>query len=81
MGGPVTLDHVCIHDKLGKTSAEKKRFLSTRPPNLGNLVLFLGRKKLHFARMTDFFYDDNDGCNDNHDDNDGNFDDKKDNNY
>ena len=31
-------------------------------PNSGNLVLFFGRQKRRFARMTEFFfYDDNDG--------------------
>ena len=45
-------------------------------PNPGNLVLFFGRQKRRFARMTEFFFDDdNDGCNDNYDDNFGNFDD------
>ena len=36
-------------------------------PNSGNLVLFFGRQKRRFACITDFFYDDNDGCNDNYD--------------
>ena len=43
---------------------------------------FFGRQKRRFARMTDFFFDDdNDGCNDNYDDNCGNFDDNYDKNY
>ena len=50
-------------------------------PNSGNLVLFFGRQKRRFARMTEiFFYDDNDSCNDNYDDNFGNFDDDYDKN-
>ena len=45
-------------------------------PNSGNLVLFFGRQKRRFARMTEIFFDDdNDGFNDNYDDNFGNFDD------
>ena len=62
-------------DDKGKPSIEeeKKRFFSglariTHPPpplpDSGNLVLFFGRQKLRFAGMTDFFYDDNDSCND-----------------
>ena len=48
-------------------------------PNSGNLVLFFGRQKRRFVRMTDFFFDvDSDGCNDNYDDNYGNFDDNYD---
>ena len=54
-------------------------------PNLGNLVLFFGRKKRRFARVTEIVLnDDNDGFNDNYDDNfDDNYDksDKKTNNY
>ena len=50
------------------------------PPNLGNLVLFFERQKRRFARMTDEFIDDNNGCNDNYDDNYGNFDDNYDKN-
>ena len=50
-------------------------------PNLGNLVLFFGRQKWRFARMTEIFFDyDNDGFNDNYDDNFGNFDDNYDKN-
>ena len=50
-------------------------------PNSGNLVLFFGRQKRRFARMTKKnFNDDNDGCNDNYDDNYGNFDDDYDKN-
>ena len=50
-------------------------------PNSGNLVLFFGRQKQRFARMTEFFFDDdNDGFNDNYDDNFGNFDDNYDKN-
>ena len=50
-------------------------------PNSGNLVLFFGRQKRRFARMTEFFFDDdNDGFNDNYDDNFGNFDDNYDKN-
>ena len=50
-------------------------------PNLGNLVLFFGRQKRRFARMTEIFFDDdNDGFNDNYDDNFGNFDDDYDKN-
>ena len=50
-------------------------------PNLGNLVLFFGRQKRRFARMIEFFFDDdNDGFNDNYDDNFGNFDDNYDKN-
>ena len=33
-------------------------------PNSSKVVLFFGRQKLRFAGMTDFFYDDNDSCND-----------------
>ena len=67
-----------ILDTLGKTSAEKKRFLSgiksPKPPppdpNSGNLVLFFLRQKRRFARMTGKKIDaDNEGCNDNYDDN------------
>ena len=51
------------------------------PPNSGNLVLFFGRQKRRFARMTEIFFDDdNDGFNDNYDDNFGNFDDNYDKN-
>ena len=64
-----------LHD-LGKTSTEKKVFFRALPespkppPNSGNLVLFFGRQKRRFARMTEFcFDDDNDGFNDNFDDN------------
>ena len=50
-------------------------------PNSGNLVLFFGRQKRRFARMTEIFFDDdNDGFNDNYDDNFGNFDDNYDKN-
>ena len=50
-------------------------------PNSGNLVLFFGRQKRRFARMTKIVLDDdNDGFNDNHDDNFGNFDDNYDKN-
>ena len=48
--------------------------------NSGNLVLFFGRQKQSFARKTNFFYDDNDGFNDNYDDNFGSFDDNYDKN-
>ena len=74
---------------LGKTSIEKKRFLSgiresPKPPPdpiSGNLVLFFGRQKRRFARMTEFFFnDDNDGFNDNYDNNFGNFNDNHDKN-
>ena len=42
-------------------------------------VLLFGRQKRRFARMTEFFFDDdNDGFNDNYDDNFGNFDDNYD---
>ena len=52
-----------------------------RPPNAGNSVPFFGRQKRRFARMIDFFLDDdNEGCNDNYDDNYGNFDDNYDKN-
>ena len=51
-------------------------------PDSGNFVLFFGRQKRHFARMTEFFFnDDNDGFNYNYDDNFGNFDDNYDKNY
>ena len=51
-------------------------------PNSGNLVLFFGRQKRRFARMTKKYFDgDNDGFNDNYDDNFGNFDDNYDKNY
>ena len=50
-------------------------------PNSGNLVLFFGRQKRRFARMTEIVLDDdNDGFNDNYDDNFGNFDDNYDKN-
>ena len=50
-------------------------------PNSGNMVLFFGRQKRCFARMTEIFFDDdNDGFNDNYDDNFGNFDDNYDKN-
>ena len=50
-------------------------------PNSGNLVLFFGRQKRRFARMTEIvFDDDNDGFNDNYDDHFGNFDDNYDKN-
>ena len=40
------------------------------PLTLGDLVLFFGRQKRRFARMTEIFIDDdNDGLNDNYDDN------------
>ena len=49
--------------------------------NSGNLVLFFGRQKRPFARMTEIVLDDdNDGFNDNFDDNFGNFDDNYDKN-
>ena len=63
---------------LGKTSIEKNVFFRAFPqsptpppdPKLGNLVLFYGRQKRCFARMTEIFFDDdNDGFNDNYDDN------------
>ena len=66
---------------------KKKRFFGhymespTPPPdpNSGNLVLFFGRQKRRFARMTEIVLDgDNDGFNDNCDDNFGNFDDNYD---
>ena len=39
-------------------------------PNSGNWVLFFGRQKRRFARMTKIVLDDdNDGSNDNYDDN------------
>ena len=67
---------------MGNTSHKKTCFLSgiaqmTSPP--GNLVLFFGRQKQRFARMTvkNINYD-NDGCNDNYG---GNFDDNDDKNY
>ena len=74
---------------LGKTSIEKKKTFSfgrcpnhlnpPPDPNSGNLVLFFGRQKRRFARMTEIFFDDdNDGINDNYDDNFGNFDDNYD---
>ena len=48
-------------------------------PNSGNLVLFFGRQKRRFARMTEIFFDDdNDGFNNNYNDNFGNFDDNYD---
>ena len=75
---------------LGKTSMEKNVFFRALPespkppppdPNSGNLVLFFGRQKRRFARMTEIFFDDdNDGFNDNYDDNFGNFDDNYDKN-
>ena len=44
-------------------------------------ILFFGRQKRRFARMTEIFFDDdNDGFNDNYDDNFGNFDDNYDKN-
>ena len=50
-------------------------------PYSGNLVLFFGRQKPRFARMTEIVLDDdNDGFNDNYDDNFGNFDDNYDKN-
>ena len=70
------------YSQLGKASMEKKTFsfgqcpnhLTPPPdPNSGNLVLFFGRQKRRFARMTEIFFDDdNDGLNDNYDDNFGN---------
>ena len=76
--------------QLGKTSTEKNVFFRALPespnppppdPNSGNLVLFFGRQKRRFARMTEIFFDDdNDGFNDNYDDNFGNFDDNYDKN-
>ena len=78
----------CIVNTKGKTSIEKKVFFRALPespkppppdPNSGNLVLFFGRQKWRFARMTKiFFNDDNDGFNDNYDDNFSNFDDNYD---
>ena len=48
-------------------------------PNSGNLVLFFGRQKRRFERMTEIVLDDhNDGCNYNYDDSFGNFDDNYD---
>ena len=45
-------------------------------PNSGKLVLFFGRQKRRFARMTEILFDDdNDGFRDNYDDDFGNFDD------
>ena len=63
--------------------AKKRDFRPLCPPdpNSGNLVLFFGRQKRRFARMTEIFFDDdNDGFNDNYDDNFGNFDDNYDKN-
>ena len=55
--------------------------MNKNDPNSGNLVLFFGRQKRRFARMTEnFFDDDNDGFNDDYDDNFGNFDDNYDKN-
>ena len=47
-----------FHKLLGNTSLKKECFLSgivqiTSPPNSGNLVLFFGRQKQRFARMTE----------------------------
>ena len=73
-----------IHEILNsKIHVEKVKsdFWDRNKTNLGNLVLFFGRQKQCFARMTKKkFNDDNDGCNDNYDDNYGNFDDDYDKN-
>ena len=72
--------------QLGKTSVQKERLLSgiaplPIPPIRETWSSFFGRKTQHFARMTEFFFDDdNDGCSDNYDDSGGNFDDNDDKN-
>ena len=82
------LNHSVFKDK-GRHQQQKNVFFQVLPespnpppdPNLGNLVLFFGRQKRRFARMTEIVLDDdNDGFNDNYDDNFGNFDDNYDKN-
>ena len=74
---------------LGKTSIEKKTFSFGHCPNHLTTPLtpiratwssFFGRQKRRFARMTEIFFGDDDGCSDNYDDNFGNFDDDYDKN-
>ena len=77
-------------NELNKSDISKIKYYhigktSMKPPPLSPIRAtwssFFGRQKRRFARMTDFFYDDNAGFNDNYDDNFGNFDDNYDKNY